>query len=110
MEVRKLVDDIHMRKEMLTGVVITGGGALLDGLAEQAEEILDMPVRVGYPIPMESETELAFDPSHATALGLLRFALEMHAVGSGNGGGTFSPEPPAAKRSGLMDWFFRRVT
>ena len=109
-EARKLADQIHTRRELLTGVVITGGGSLLDGLAEQAEEILEMPVRIGYPMPMESETELAFDPSHATALGLLRFALEMHGMGSGNGAGTILPEPPTAKRGGLMDWLFRKVT
>lgn len=110
LEVRKLVDGIHMRREMLTGVVLTGGGALLDGLAEQAEEILEMPARVGYPMSMESEKELAFDPSHATALGLVRYATDMHGPGSGNGAGTMLPEPDRGKRGGLMNWFLRKIT
>ena len=109
LEARKLVDRIH-RKEMLTGVVLTGGGALLDGLAEQAEEILEMPARVGYPMTMESEKELAFDPSHATALGLVRYALDMQGTGSGNGAGTMLSEPARAKRGGLMNWFLRKIT
>lgn len=108
-EVQTLVDRIH-RKEMLTGVVLTGGGALLDGLAEQAEEILQMPARVGYPMPMESDRELAFDPSHATALGLIRYALDMHGVGSGNGAGTMLPEASKSRRGGLMNWFLRKIT
>ena len=109
LEVQKLVDRIH-RKETLTGVVLTGGGALLDGLAEQAEEILQMPARVGYPMPLESDQELAFDPSHATALGLIRYALDMHGPGSGNGAGTMLPDPAGAKRGGLMNWFLRKIT
>ncbi len=110
LEVRRLVDGIHMRREMLTGVVLTGGGALLDGLAEQAEEILEMPARVGYPKSMESEKELAFDPSHATALGLVRYAMAMHGSGSGNGAVTMVPDPNRGKRGGLMNWLLRRIT
>ena len=109
LEVRKRVDEIHMRREMLTGAVLTGGGAQLDGLAEQAEEILEMPARVGYPMPMESEKELVFDPSHATALGLLRYAFEMQGTGSGNGAGTMVPESARSRRGGLMNWFLRKI-
>ena len=110
LEVRKLVDGIHIRREMLTGVVLTGGGAQMDGLAEQAEEILEMPARVGYPMPMASEKELAFDPSHATALGLVRYAKDVHGPGSGNGVGTMFSEPARAKRGGLMNWFLSKIT
>ena len=110
MEVRKLVDGIHMRREMLTGAVITGGGALLDGLAEQAEEILEMPARVGYPIPMESNTDLALDPTHATALGLLRYGLDMHGASSANGAGSMLTDAPGAKRRGLVNWLLSKIT
>lgn len=32
-----------------TGIILTGGGALLDGMAEIAEQVFDAPVRLGYP-------------------------------------------------------------
>lgn len=36
-------------RQLSSGVVLTGGGALLDGMAEIAEQVFDAPVRVGYP-------------------------------------------------------------
>src|ERR671939_528363 len=35
--------------QLSSGVVLTGGGALLDGMVEIAEQVFDAPVRVGYP-------------------------------------------------------------
>jgi cell division protein FtsA len=35
--------------QLSSGVVLTGGGALLDGMVEIAEQVFDAPVRLGYP-------------------------------------------------------------
>src|ERR687889_214608 len=35
--------------QLYSGVVLTGGGALLDGMVETAEQVFDAPVRLGYP-------------------------------------------------------------
>ena len=35
--------------QISSGVVLTGGGALLDGMVEIAEQVFDAPVRLGYP-------------------------------------------------------------
>src|SRR5918912_1362766 len=35
--------------QLSSGVVLTGGGSLLDGMVETAEQVFDAPVRVGYP-------------------------------------------------------------
>ena len=82
----------------------------MDGLAEQAEEILEMPARVGYPIPMESNTDLALDPTHATALGLLRYGLDLHGASSANGAGSMLTDAPGAKRRGLVNWLLSKIT
>src|SRR5437763_9624596 len=35
--------------QLSSGVVLTGGGSLLDGMVEIAEQVFDAPVRLGYP-------------------------------------------------------------
>ncbi len=35
--------------QLSSGVVLTGGGALLNGMVEIAEQVFDAPVRLGYP-------------------------------------------------------------
>jgi cell division protein FtsA len=36
-------------RQLSSGVVLTGGGALLGGMVEVAEQVFDAPVRLGYP-------------------------------------------------------------
>jgi cell division protein FtsA len=58
--------------ELLTsGIILTGGGALLPGMVELAERIFDLPVRVGRPSGVEGMKDLAASPAHTTAVGLL---------------------------------------
>lgn len=35
--------------QLSSGIVLTGGGSLLDGMVEIAEQVFDAPVRLGYP-------------------------------------------------------------
>lgn len=55
------------------GVVITGGTALLANLVELAEQIFDMPVRIGYPTGMTGKIEDLHNPRCTTAAGLVMF-------------------------------------
>lgn len=52
------------------GVVLTGGGSLLAGAAEVAEQLFELPVRRGHAGGAGGLTESAGGPSHATAVGL----------------------------------------
>ncbi len=76
------------------GVVLTGGASLLKGSADLAEQILDMPVKVGYPRGFSGLTDIINNPSYATALGLILFA------GEGRGGGDIE-----GRGSGIMENF-----
>ena len=60
---------------MTAGVVITGGGALVKGTAELAEEIFDMPVKLGIPKGFSGLIDLAKSPIHATGVGLILYAI-----------------------------------
>ena len=47
--VRKRIEDTGLLEQLSAGVVLTGGAVLLEGMTEFAEEILGMPVRIGFP-------------------------------------------------------------
>ena len=53
------------------GVVLTGGATKMEGVVELAEEILQMPVRVGAPMHVTGLGEVVGNPVYATGVGLL---------------------------------------
>ena len=72
-------------------MVITGGGAMIDGACELAEQVFDLPVKLGIPTGVAGLSEEVMTPVYATAVGLLQYAMqEGHGRGrrllsSGNG-------------------------
>ncbi|GAB4182328.1 MAG: cell division protein FtsA [Calditrichia bacterium] len=67
---------------MQVGAVITGGTSLLPGLPELAEEILGMPVKVGFPGGIKGGIiEAVNKPSYSEAVGLILFALNNDLTG-----------------------------
>jgi cell division protein FtsA len=59
------------------GVVITGGGANLKGLAALASTVFNMPVRIGTPIDVEGPSEAVNNPVYSTAIGILKYANQI---------------------------------
>lgn len=57
-------------KQLGAGVVLTGGGATLGGLAGLAEQTLGLAVRAGVPVAIVSMGETLADPAFATVVGL----------------------------------------
>ena len=55
------------------GVVITGGTALLANLVDLAEQIFDLPVRIGYPVNIGGRIEEVHTPRCTTAVGLVQY-------------------------------------
>ncbi len=62
------------------GIVLTGGASLLKGSTELAEQVFDMPVKVGYPRGFNGITDIINNPSYSTVLGLVLYGTE---AGSG---------------------------
>jgi cell division protein FtsA len=58
------------------GVVLTGGGANLQGIEDLAERIFEMPVRRGLPRQLAGIRDAVEDPRYATAAGLVLFARD----------------------------------
>ncbi len=65
------------------GVVLTGGTSLLDGISETAGQILNLPVRVGYPNTVGGLSEIVKSPVYATAVGLLLYGMKHSSNGNG---------------------------
>ncbi len=59
------------------GLVLTGGGAKMEGVAELAEEILHMPVRLGTPQGVTGLSEVVNNEIHAAGVGLLLYGSRM---------------------------------
>ncbi len=52
------------------GLVLTGGTALMDGLQELAEAVLQLRVQIGYPRGLQGLTDRVNHPMYATGIGL----------------------------------------
>lgn len=61
---------------MAAGVVLTGGGSLLEGVVQMAEQVLDLPVKLGRPQRFADLHDLAQSPIFATSLGLVLYGLD----------------------------------
>ncbi|GBC76853.1 Cell division protein FtsA [bacterium HR08] len=61
-------------RELSSGVILTGGGALLQGLTDLAEQIFDHPTRLGYPLGVTGLSEETNSPLYTTAIGLVVIA------------------------------------
>jgi len=62
---------------LTAGMVITGGGALLPGTIELAEQIFDMPVRLGELRGLAHVPDALNTPVHAAGLGLLTYGFSV---------------------------------
>ena len=56
-----------------SGVVLTGGSAVLPGMPELAEQIFDLPVRRGKPTDIGGLTDVVNSPVYATGVGLVKY-------------------------------------
>jgi cell division protein FtsA len=55
------------------GCVLTGGGAMLAGLLDNAESLLRVPARVGYPVPLSRMPAELARPEFSVAIGMLLY-------------------------------------
>ena len=78
-------------RSLNSGLVLTGGGANLEGMAEIAEQIFDLPVRRGSPAGAGGLMDHVNTPECATAVGLVMYAHRNHAQRDRAGsGGAFA--------------------
>ena len=92
-EILSLVQNEIMRTGygnlLASGIVLTGGSALLEGIPDLAEQIFNVPVRRGIPIGISGLVDLVNSPMYATGVGLVlygsrHFAQSRFKKGEGN--------------------------
>ena len=73
---------------MTSGIVLTGGGSVLTGIADLAERVFRLPVRLGLPAQLSGLVDAVASPMYSTAVGLVLHGTQQH-------------ERPQAGRRGL---------
>jgi cell division protein FtsA len=69
--VRRELDRYNLLPMVASGIVLTGGTVVIEGMCELAEQIFDMPVRLGDPIGISGLVDIVNSPAYATGVGLV---------------------------------------
>ena len=69
---KERINSFSVNEKSYAGVVITGGSALIEGIAELGEKAFECPCRVGYPNSLKGMASVVSSPIYATGLGLVR--------------------------------------
>jgi cell division protein FtsA len=69
--VQQVLRESGFEELLSSGVVLTGGSSVMQGMVELGEEIFHMPVRVGVPKYAGGLADVVRSPRYATAVGLL---------------------------------------
>jgi cell division protein FtsA len=76
---------------LAAGMVLTGGGAKIQGALDLAESIFQLPVRLGLPQNISGLPDVTHNPIYATSVGLLvhgyrrQLSGQTGSIDSGNG-------------------------
>ncbi|HYK18740.1 MAG TPA: cell division protein FtsA, partial [Bryobacteraceae bacterium] len=68
---------IRMDQKLLEGVVLAGGGALLNGMCDMAERVLNCPARNALPGGILDLPEELSNPAWTTAAGLAKYSAKL---------------------------------
>ena len=75
--VRGEIAKVGMEQALLEGVVLTGGGALLQGMCDVAEERLNCQARNGLPVGIAGLPDEINDPAWCVAAGLSMYSAKL---------------------------------
>ncbi len=62
-----------MEETITSGVVVTGGSSLLEGVVDIAESVFNLPTRIGRPAGIRGLVDVVNNPMYATAVGLVLY-------------------------------------
>ena len=100
--VQREVRKCGLEDSLASGLVVTGGSTILEGLPELAEEVLGMPVRRGVPKGVGGLSEVVRSPIYATGVGLTLYGARQH------DGGLYFPQRDMDRRTvwkRMRSWF-----
>jgi len=71
--VQREIDSRELSHCLNAGMVLTGGGSLVEGSNEVAESVFKVPTRIGKPSGVTGLTDMVNNPIYATGVGLVVF-------------------------------------
>jgi cell division protein FtsA len=71
---RAKIEESNLYSRLAIGAILTGGGSLLTGTVECAQEVLELPTRLGRPSGLNDWTNKVDNPMFSTGVGLLHYA------------------------------------
>ncbi|MCP3927019.1 MAG: cell division protein FtsA [Desulfobacterales bacterium] len=69
--VKREIISAGLQNVITSGVVVTGGSSMLDGLTEVAENVFNLPTRLGKPVGIGGLVDVVSNPRFATGVGLV---------------------------------------
>ena len=93
-------------RSLHSGIVLTGGGSILDGMPEIADQIFDLPIRRGCPVGVGGLTDHVNSPAFATAVGLVMYAHRNQLLEQERMAGVGAISRVAGRLRGLFKEFF----
>jgi cell division protein FtsA len=87
MEIMEIIDrELVMsgKKELLAaGIVLTGGGSMIEGCVEIAERVFGLPVRIGSPRDIAGLKDVVTSPLYSNGVGLVKYGILMNQYKTG---------------------------
>ena len=74
--VRRELYRAGMKNAISSGLVLTGGASLLEGITEIAESVFELPVRIGRPQGVAGLVDVVNNPMYATGVGLVLYGAK----------------------------------
>jgi cell division protein FtsA len=94
---------------LASGVVLTGGATILEGMDELAEEVLGMPVRRGTPIGVGGLVDVVRSPVYSTGAGLVLYGAKHNAHVARRGARGGAERPSGGSMFGRVKEWFREI-
>jgi cell division protein FtsA len=76
------ISESGYREIISSGVVLTGGAASMQGMADLAEDVFQSPVRIGIPIGLGGLIDVVNNPMYATCTGLIQYGSKRFKSGA----------------------------
>ncbi len=89
-----------------SGVVITGGTASMPGVALLAEQVFNLPVRIGIPTNIIGLVDVVENPMYSTCVGLVKYGAKHATVTQFERGGKNQFHKLLSRMKGWMGEFF----
>jgi cell division protein FtsA len=74
--IKRELQQAGMKNAVSSGLVLTGGASMLEGISEIAESVFEQSVRIGTPQGISGLVDVVNNPMHATGVGLVMYGAK----------------------------------